>query len=137
MASSRKLNSNSISRKAENALREHIQRENRLVIGLSGGVDSVVLLDLLVPLSAQLEFALSAVHVNHGISPHADAWSSFCHHLCRSRGIPFETARLKINREPGASLEAVAREERYRIFAGLQADHIVLAQHLDDQAETL
>jgi tRNA(Ile)-lysidine synthase len=100
-------------------------------------VDSVVLLDLLIPLSVQLEFALSAVHINHGISLHADEWSSFCRHLCHSRGVPLETARLKINRQPGVSLEAAAREERYRIFATQQADYVVLAQHLDDQAETL
>ncbi|WON74363.1 tRNA lysidine(34) synthetase TilS [Nitrosospira sp. Is2] len=137
MASSRKLKSNNISRKAENVLREQVRRGNRLFVGLSGGVDSVVLLDLLVPLSVQLPFELSAIHVNHGISPRADEWSRFCHHLCRSRGVPLETARLKINREPGVSLEAAAREERYRIFATLKADYVVLAQHLDDQAETL
>jgi tRNA(Ile)-lysidine synthase len=137
MASSRKLKSNSISSKAENVLREQVQRGNRLVIGFSGGVDSVVLLDLLVPLSTQLQFELSAIHVNHGISPHSDEWSNFCHQLCRSRRILLETARLKINREPGVSLEAAAREKRYRIFATLQADYVVLAQHLDDQAETL
>jgi tRNA(Ile)-lysidine synthase len=107
------------------------------VIGFSGGVDSVVLLDLLVSLSVPLEFALSAVHINHGISPRAAEWSSFCQHLCHSRGVPLETAKLKISREPGVSLEAAAREERYRIFSKLQADYVVLAQHLDDQAETV
>jgi tRNA(Ile)-lysidine synthase len=107
------------------------------VIGFSGGVDSVVLLDLLVSLSVPLEFVLSAVHINHGISPRADGWSSFCQHLCHSRGVPLETAKLKISREPGVSLEAAAREERYRIFSKLQADYVVLAQHLDDQAETV
>jgi tRNA(Ile)-lysidine synthase len=107
------------------------------VIGFSGGVDSVVLLDLLVSLSVPLKFALSAVHINHGISPRADEWSSFCQHLCHSRGVPLETAKLKINREPGVSLEAAAREERYRVFSKLQADYVVLAQHLDDQAETV
>jgi tRNA(Ile)-lysidine synthase len=137
MASSRKSRSNSISRKAENILREQVQPGNRLVIGFSGGVDSVVLLDLLASLSVPLEFALSAVHINHGISPHAAEWSSFCQHLCHSRGVPLETAKLKINRRPGVSLEAAAREERYRIFSKLQADYVLLAQHLDDQAETV
>ena len=50
---------------------------------------------------------------------------------------PLKIARLKINRESGVSLEAAARDERYRIFAKLKADYVVLAQHLDDQAETL
>jgi tRNA(Ile)-lysidine synthase len=137
MASSRKLKSSSVSRKAEIVLREQVRRGNRLVVGLSGGVDSVVLLDLLVPLSVQLHATLSAIHINHGISPNADRWSHFCHHLCHSRGVPLEIVRLKICRTPGISLEAAGRDERYRIFAALEADYVVLAQHLDDQAETL
>ncbi len=84
-----------------------------------------------------MQFSLSAIHVNHGISRNADKWSDFCLDLCRSRGIPLKIARLKISREPGVSLEALARDERYRIFGKLKADYVVLAQHLDDQAETL
>ncbi|MDN5881207.1 MAG: tRNA lysidine(34) synthetase TilS [Nitrosospira sp.] len=137
MASSRKSNSNSISGKAEKVLREQIRRGDHLVVALSGGVDSVVLLDLLVPLSIQIQFALSAIHVNHGISANAVKWSRFCRELCRSMGIPLKIARLKIDREPGVSLEAASRDERYRIFGKSKGDYVVLAQHLDDQAETL
>jgi tRNA(Ile)-lysidine synthase len=137
MASSRKRKSSSVSRKAETVLHEQVRRGNRLAVGLSGGVDSVVLLDLLVPLSVQLRVSLSAIHINHGISPNADRWSHFCHHLCHSRGVPLEIVRLKICRTPGISLEAAGRDERYRIFAALEADYVVLAQHLDDQAETV
>ena len=137
MANSRKSKSSSISRKVENVLSGRIRRGDRLAVALSGGVDSVVLLDLLVPLAAQMQFSLSAIHVNHGLSPNADKWGSFCRSLCRSRNIPLKIVRLKINKAPGASLEAIAREERYRIFKKLKADYVVLAQHLDDQAETL
>jgi tRNA(Ile)-lysidine synthase len=84
-----------------------------------------------------MQFSLSAIHVNHGLSPNAGEWSSFCRRLCRSSGIPLKIVRLKISKAPGASLEAIAREERYRIFKKLKADYVVLAQHLDDQAETL
>jgi tRNA(Ile)-lysidine synthase len=118
-------------------LRTQVQTGDHLTIALSGGVDSVVLLDLLVPLASQMQLPFSAVHVNHGISPNADKWSEFCRNLCQSRNIPLEIARVKVARGPGTSLEAAAREERYRIFRGLQTDYIVLAQHLDDQAETL
>lgn len=118
-------------------MREQIQSGNHLAVALSGGVDSVVLLDLLVPLSVQMQFSLSAIHVNHGISINADKWSKFCSDLCRSSAIPLKVAKLKINQEPGVSLEAAARDERYRVFGKLKADYVVLAQHLDDQAETL
>lgn len=118
-------------------MREQIQRGDHLVVALSGGVDSVVLLDLLAALSVQMQFTLSAVHVNHGISANAGKWSKFCRDLCRVKGIPLKIIRLKISREPGVSLEAAARDARYRIFGKLKGDYVVLAQHLDDQAETL
>ena len=118
-------------------MRTQVQTGDHLTVALSGGVDSAVLLHLLVPLASQMQLPLSAVHVNHGISPNADKWSEFCRNLCQSRNIPLEIARVKVMREPGISLEAAAREERYRIFRNLQTDYVVLAQHLDDQAETL
>jgi tRNA(Ile)-lysidine synthase len=137
MASSRKPKSHNISRKTENVLRTQIHPSRHLVVALSGGVDSVVLLDLLIPLSVQMRFSLSAVHVHHGLSSHADTWTEFCRNLCHSRNIPLTISKVKIRREPGVSLEAAAREQRYRVFRGLEADYVALAQHLDDQAETL
>ena len=137
MASSRKSKSDNISRKAQHVLRTQVHTGDHLAVALSGGVDSVVLLHLLVPLASQMQLPLSALHVNHGISPNADKWSEFCRNLCQSRNIPLEIARVKVTCEPGISLEAAAREERYRIFRNLQTDYVVLAQHLDDQAETL
>ena len=140
MASSRKSkssNSSNLSSRAENVLREQIRRNDHLAVALSGGMDSIVLLDLLAPLAIKLQFTLSAAHVNHGISDNAGKWSEFCLDLCRSSGIPIEIVNLKINREPGVSLEAAARDARYQVFGRLKADYVVLAQHLDDQAETL
>ena len=118
-------------------LREQIRCGDHLVVALSGGVDSVVLLDMLVPLSVKMQFTLSAVHVNHGISVNADRWGKFCRTLCRSKGIHLKIARLKISRQRGVSLEAAARDERYQIFQKLKADYVALAHHLDDQTETL
>ena len=58
-------------------LREQVRPGNRLVVRLSGSVVSVVLLDLLVPLSIPLQVTLSAIHINHGISPHAGQLDPF------------------------------------------------------------
>ena len=118
-------------------MRGQTERGNHLIVALSGGVDSVVLLDLLAALSVKMQFTLSAVHVNHGISANADKWVKFCRDLCRTSAIPLKIARLKISRESGVSLEAAARDARYQVFGKLKADYVVLAQHLDDQAETL
>ena len=137
MANSRKLKLSSIFSRVEKILREQIQRDDHLVIGLSGGVDSVSLLSILASLSAQLSFTFSALHVNHGISPNASKWEKFCLNLCSAHGIPIKIAKLKVSRLPGASLEAIARDARYQRFKKLKADYVILAQHLDDQAETL
>lgn len=137
MAHSRKSKSNSLLCNVQEVLHTHIKPDAQLTIALSGGVDSVVLLHLLSELSGKIPFSLYAVHVNHGISRNAMLWSQFCCNLCHHYGISIHVAYLKIHKKTGTSLEAVAREERYRVFSQIQTDYIVLAQHLDDQAETL
>ena len=108
---------------------------DRLVAGLSGGVDSVVLLDILHRLSARLGFRFSALHVNHQLSPNAARWSAFCRRICRARGIPFASAKVRVRR--GDSVEAAARAARYEVFARQACEFVVLAHHQDDQVETL
>jgi tRNA(Ile)-lysidine synthase len=56
----------------------------RVAVGLSGGVDSVVLLHLL----ARQNASVTAVHVHHGLSRNADAWAAFCRRLCKRLGVP-------------------------------------------------
>ncbi|HEY7657615.1 MAG TPA: tRNA lysidine(34) synthetase TilS [Burkholderiales bacterium] len=116
-------------------LKEVVQPSDRLVTGLSGGVDSVVLLDVLQQIARTLRFRLSALHINHQLSTHATRWSAFCRDLCRRRGIPYKSVRVKIRR--GDSLEAAARDARYAVFARQRCDFVVLAHHRDDQVETL
>jgi len=78
---------------------------------------------------------LSALHVNHQLSPNAPRWSAFCSRLCRARGISFETVTVSVRR--GDSLEARARDARYAVFARRDCNFIALAHHRDDQVETL
>jgi len=112
-----------------------VRPRDRLLVGLSGGVDSVVLLDSLRRIARTLGFRLSALHINHQLSPNAGRWAAFCRSLCRARGIPFRVVKVRVPR--GNSVEAAARAARYEAFAGATADYIVLAQHQDDQAETV
>ncbi len=111
-------------------------RGKHVAVGLSGGVDSVVLLHLMRAAAPRLGCTLSAVHVHHGLSPNADAWARFCRKLCRDWGVPLVVRRASI-RKKGRGLEAAAREARRAVFAGLPADAIALAHQLDDQAETV
>ncbi len=137
MASSRKSPAADLSRAVAAILKRWVRPGQRVAAALSGGVDSVVLLDLLLKLLPRYRFKLSALHVNHGISPNAFRWERFCREFCRVRGVPFKVFRVKVVKTRGASLEAAAREARYGVLASYPADFIVLAQHRDDQAETL
>lgn len=111
-------------------------RSRRVAVGLSGGLDSVVLLDLLNHLRSDFDLALSAIHVNHGISVHAADWEQFCGSMCAALGIPLRVERVKVS-NLGEGVEAAARRLRYLVFASVDADFVALAHHMDDQAETL
>jgi tRNA(Ile)-lysidine synthase len=100
-------------------------------------MDSVVLLTLLVTLRQTLGFELKAMHVHHGLSPHADTWTDFCMTLCRSLDVELQVVRVTIPRKSAAGTEATARAARYQALLGAPADFVVLAHHQDDQAETL
>ncbi|MDT8363893.1 MAG: tRNA lysidine(34) synthetase TilS [Nitrosomonas sp.] len=137
MASSNSTNPNNLIELLQRDLRQQITLGDRLTVALSGGVDSVVLLDILAKLSGAIEFNLSAVHVEHGISSHSDQWRDFCQKLCDKFAISLSVFRLQISKQARESLEATARHARYQAFTRVDTDYIVLAQHQDDQAETL
>ena len=104
---------------------------------MSGGLDSVVLLDCLARVRDRRMFPLEALHVDHGLSPHAGAWAAFCRELCRARGVPLRVVEVRVDRRRGESLEAAARRVRYAAFRQHVSGMLILAHHLDDQAETL
>jgi tRNA(Ile)-lysidine synthase len=119
------------------ALIEHVQPRSRVAVALSGGMDSMVLLDAMTRLAERHYIALSAVHVDHGISPNAGRWAQFCAAQCAQRGLPFALHRVKVLRERGRSIEALARSARYERLLAEDVDVIALAHHADDQAETV
>lgn len=111
----------------------------RCVLAFSGGLDSTVLLHQLVCWRQQHpQMQLRALHVHHGLSPNADSWAAHCQHLCQQWHIPCEVLRVRVDgREQG--IEAAARDARYQaLLQHLQpGEHLLTAQHLDDQCETL
>ncbi len=136
MAASRKLKSpDLVDRVASFLAARDASIGHRLAVGLSGGCDSVVLLHLLSRLSTASP--LTAVHVHHGLSLNADAWAGFCLDYCRQLGVPCDVQHVRVERQRPQGLEAAAREARYAAFGRLDADTLFLAQHLDDQAETV
>jgi tRNA(Ile)-lysidine synthase len=107
-------------------------------IAFSGGLDSTVLLHLLAHLAKTQSLpALTAIHVHHGLQAAADAWPGHCQSVCDALGVPLEIVRVQV--EPGASLERAARDARYGAFIAVTraGDVLLTGQHRDDQAETL
>ena len=115
----------------------HERTRPHVVVALSGGRDSIVLLDALHELAPELSIVLSAAHVHHGLSPHAEAWAAFCAEACSARQVRFTLHGVHVVRAGGESLEASARAARYAALATNDADLIALAHHADDQAETM
>ncbi|MDX1563455.1 MAG: tRNA lysidine(34) synthetase TilS, partial [Gammaproteobacteria bacterium] len=109
----------------------------RILIAFSGGLDSTVLLHALARFGPSRQ--LVAVHVDHGLHADSARWSEHCEHAARSLGIPFRSLPVAVEPDPGQSLEAVARDARYRALAGAAepGDIVMTAHHADDQLETV
>ncbi|MGN7011844.1 tRNA lysidine(34) synthetase TilS [Neisseria sp. P0001.S009] len=104
-------------------------------VGLSGGLDSVVLLHLLHRMREFRHFDLRTVHVNHGLSSNADTWAKFCQDYCRGLNVVLRVCRVNVEKQ-GKGLEAAARAARYQAFSDGLRKIIVLAHHRNDQIET-
>jgi tRNA(Ile)-lysidine synthase len=115
-----------------------VSHGQRVVVALSGGVDSLSLLHALLLLGMGVERnQLSAFHVHHGLSPNADQWDEFCRDTCDRLDVPFKSQRVTVERTSKDGLEAAARRVRHAALSTVDADWVMLAHHRDDQAETL
>lgn len=106
-------------------------------VALSGGLDSMVLLHLMH--QCRPRYKVRAVHINHHLSPHSNEWASHCEAVSLAWGIPFNAYSVTIPEKTGESLEALAREFRYRMFSDVLSENecLVTAHTRDDQAETV
>ena len=127
MASSRKPRSAEVPAAVGRAIEG--LRSKRFLVGLSGGVDSVVLLHAL----AAEKLDLRAAHVHHGLSPNAGQWARFCERLCKRLGVPLTVQRVRVTKKN----ENAARTARYAALKKQPFDVLALAHQLDDQAETV
>lgn len=110
----------------------------RWAVAFSGGADSTA---LLLAAFALRPGQVIALHVHHGLQAAADDFESHASAFCDARGIPFFSQRVAAAHTAGESPEDAARRARYRCLAELArdqgCDEVWLAQHADDQAETL
>ena len=112
----------------------------KVVLALSGGLDSMLLLQLLVRWQASApNRQLQAVHVHHGLSPNADAWVVFCQQQCDRFSVPLQVRHVRL--ATTSNIEAQARTLRYQVLTkqleGTAHSALLTAHHADDQLETL
>ena len=107
-------------------------------VAFSGGADSTALLAVAV---RRWPGQVHALHVNHGLQQAADAFERHCGQVCGRWNVPLHVQRTHARNGPGESPEDAARRARYQSLAGLATGHglraVLLAQHADDQVETL
>ena len=115
----------------------------RIAVALSGGLDSVVLLDTVCKAQAiNKKTQIYAFHIHHGLQKQADDWLIFCEKLAQKYKIHFDFRLLHLtgNQEQG-NIEARARAGRYEALTDLCAAYgindLLLAHHQNDQAETV
>ncbi|MEY4588567.1 MAG: tRNA lysidine(34) synthetase TilS [Pseudomonadota bacterium] len=103
-------------------------------VAISGGLDSMVLAHLALRSLAGVRL----LHINHGLSPHAQAWQQQVETWAKAQGIPCKSLAVSVDKN-SASLEAAARAARYAAFEHTLAagEALLCAHHRDDQAETL
>jgi tRNA(Ile)-lysidine synthase len=116
----------------------------RVLVGLSGGSDSVALTRLLLDLAEHAGFTVAGLaHLNHRLRASADRDESFCRHFAERRGLPIvvEAADVRSHAQAHAlSIEDAARRLRYafleRVAVDIGANRIAVGHTQDDQAET-
>lgn len=122
-----------------------IEKEDRVIAGVSGGADSVCLFFMLLELQKKIGFSFVAVHVNHGLrGEDADADERFVENLCAKYGVPLKISRVNLELIAGKrkqSLEEAGREVRREVFMQVMEKYggtrVALAHHQNDNAETL
>lgn len=119
-------------------------RGETIVVGLSGGADSVALTDALAALRQRRGFRLVAAHLDHGLRPESSEDAGFCQSLCDALQVPLRAGTAPVRARAAAEkggLEQAARRERYSFLRRVKDDDgavaIAVAHTEDDQAETL
>ena len=107
-------------------------------VAFSGGADSTA---LLLAAAECWPGQVLALHVHHGLQSAADAFEQHAQAFCAARGMAFDSRRVQAGHAPGQSPEDAARQARYAALADMARCHgvagVLLAQHADDQLETL
>lgn len=119
-----------------------IQEKDYIVVGVSGGADSMALLHFLIEHQEVYDITIAAAHIHHGIRQEADGDAKYVEEMCSLWKVPFFKHCCNIKKmakQKGISEEEAGREERYHFFISLtnQGGKIATAHNQNDQAETM
>ena len=122
-----------------------IEDGDSVILGVSGGADSICLLHVLQELQSMFHLKLTAVHVNHHIrGEEAERDAKFVEQVCAKAGVDFRREDLNVRqlvKESGKSEEEAGRDGRYEVFFSIAreigTDKIATAHNLNDNSETL
>ncbi len=126
-------------------IKEHTFQSDKFVLAISGGMDSMVLLNLFLTLREQMSLSFCVANVNHGIRPESVQEQEWLKAFCEKKDVLFFSATIDVKmlkQQAGAkrSLEQVAREERLQALQNIkkayQGNWVVTAHHRDDLLET-
>lgn len=108
-----------------------------ILLAYSGGLDSSVLLHLLVAVRQRSGLAIRAAYIHHGLNPLADSWAEHCRQQCERWRVSFASLPVVVEAQNGG-IEAAARTARYQALQThlQEGETLLTAQHLDDQSET-
>ncbi len=140
------MNKDNILNIVKNNIKEYdlIKKGDKVVVAVSGGPDSMCLLDSLYRLKDELDISLVVAHVNHGIRKESDGEKEYVYNYCKERDIPFNYLKVDIptlSKEKKMSEETCGREIRYNFFEEVRkkenANVIAVAHNLNDNVETI
>ncbi|BCA84739.1 tRNA(Ile)-lysidine synthase [Enterococcus saigonensis] len=115
------------------------QQGSRILLAVSGGADSFVLLRLMAKMSQKYDFFIGVAHINHQLRPSSTKEAQALAYYCQMHHIAF--FERKWEDVPHAGVEEAARRFRYAFFAELMQEYyfdtVMTAHHADDQLETM
>ena len=119
-------------------IKKYLNLNSKILVAYSGGPDSTALIHLLASINKKQALNIKAIHINHNLSEHADAWEKHCLETCSKLNIDSIVQSVEIKSD-GGGIESASRIARYKVFESLlnEGDQLVLGHHADDVAETL
>ncbi|MFC6463947.1 tRNA lysidine(34) synthetase TilS [Marinilactibacillus sp. GCM10026970] len=127
---------------AERVIRQsYFSKDDQVLLAVSGGVDSMVLLNLMLQLPTKCRPHISVAHLNHQLRAASEKEQKAVEQICKQHKLPLYTQKWAKQIHPKSGLEAAARNQRYAFFLDIMVQNdlnkLVTAHHRGDQAETI